>query len=277
MEQVETGTETMATDITLPHAARRALAPLRAYILGPVLFCIASSLILHFFPWPIATSEQAALLAPGTMAILLGLGAIGVMLSPFAGFPSRSPPDARAQWRALLMASAVPGLLLGGLIQLLQMLSLGEEYGQSLARSIGTTWVNVPLPGSLLHYAALAILLEDVYRLAPIPIVVIVFGRLLLKGRYQGTAFWIAALLTSTIEPLQQTGSLTWSGIAPSTLALYAFTVATIFTVNLLEAVEYRRFGWPAPIVVRISVYLVIHVVGPYLYPHSSIYYPGPR
>jgi hypothetical protein len=38
-----------------------------------------------------------------------------------------------------------------------------------------------------------------------------------------------------------------------------------------------RRFGWPAPILMRYGYSLVVRVFGAYLFPHASEMYPGPH
>ena len=38
-----------------------------------------------------------------------------------------------------------------------------------------------------------------------------------------------------------------------------------------------RRFGWPAPILMRFAWYLIVRVFVGYLYPHTSEMYPGPH
>jgi hypothetical protein len=77
-----------------------------------------------------------------------------------------------------------------------------------------------------------------------------------LRGRGQRQVFWALALLTSLLEPLQQTSVV--SGIGP---LVFGGVVARGFALNLAEAACFRRYGLIAPVVLRETFYLVWHVL----------------
>ena len=136
--------------------------------------------------------------------------------------------------------------------------------------NLGATWVNLPLPQSLGHFAAAAVLIECVYRLIPIPIFTWLVSRVGFGGRFESSTFWTLATLTSLIEPVSQLELKVGLISAP----LASLMVLT-FAANLFEARHLRRHGWPAPILFRLSFYAVWHCFGPYLLSPSSILYPG--
>ena len=113
------------------------------------------------------------------------------------------------------------------------------------------TSFNAPFPGSVLFYPAGAIIVEIFYRLLPIPVVL-----WLLRGHFQTAAFYVLAVLTSLIEPVQQD----LDDVRPETLPMVSTMFALDFALNFSQAMFFRRYGFLASIVVRIAFYLVWHV-----------------
>lgn len=80
----------------------------------------------------------------------------------------------------------------------------------------------------------------------------------MLRGRRQLAVFWSLAVLTSLIEPVGQAVML--GGQAP----LLASVVAVgEFAGNLAWSELFRRYGWAAPVVVRLAQEVVWHVAWP--------------
>jgi hypothetical protein len=82
--------------------------------------------------------------------------------------------------------------------------------------------------------------------------------------------FWTLALLSSLVEPASQL-SLARPGAAAALTMLLVVT----FAANLFEAIEFRRYGWAAPILFRRAFYAVWHCFGPYFVSTHSLLYPG--
>ncbi|OGT71581.1 MAG: hypothetical protein A3H44_14065 [Gammaproteobacteria bacterium RIFCSPLOWO2_02_FULL_57_10] len=76
------------------------------------------------------------------------------------------------------------------------------------------------------------------------------------------------SLLTSLLEPA---GFLAAGGVNLQLATL----LLIVFAINVLEAAHYKRYGWAAPLLFRMALYLVWHCFGPYLLPADSILYPG--
>ena len=183
---------------------------------------------------------------------------------------------ALAPWNAYFVVPvfgfANAGVALSGGANLLEPLPLGIALGLFagkqagifaslvIAERLGIESIHIAFPASAYVYAAGAIAVECLYRLIPVSILYAIFARLILKGRSEGAVFWTLAFLSSLIEPLSQAPL---AGSEPGLIwALFGF----IFLFNLSEAALWRRFGWPAPILSRLSFYAVWHVVfGPML------------
>lgn len=236
------------------------------FIAGPGLLAALSVALFTFSPWPVPIPSQAATLQPTVVAVLLAAGIVGVGLSSRAGFPSAPRLGDGRAWIRI----AVPTLIAGaGFGSAMLASDAATHFTSSALKALGASWINVPLPWSLPHYGAAAVLLEVIYRLVPLPVLTLFFG-VLLKGRGASQVFWGLAILTSTIEPM----SLLALG-RPGALAALLGPMAIAFAANVFEALEMKRLGWPAPILFRLSLYGVWHCFGPYLLPRSSVLYPG--
>jgi hypothetical protein len=239
------------------------------FILGPSLVTLAAAAAFEIHPWPVPIPSQGQLLQPVPVGAILLLGLIGVWLSNRAGLPSAPNVRETVQWRRLLSVAVGSGLIFG-----IALFGLDAATGLTAgaAKALGASWINVPLPQSLAHYAAAAVLLECLYRIVPITLLGWLIGRLMLRGRADGQVFWTLALLTSLIEPASQLGLA-----RPGAAAALATLLAVTFAANLFEAIELRRYGWPAPVLFRLAFYGVWHCFGPYFVSAQSVLYPGPH
>ncbi len=209
------------------------------------------------------------MLQPVPVCVILLLGMAGVLFSKAAGLPAPPRLNEAIKWLRLLGSSVGFGLAFG-----VALFGLDFVTGltQGAARALGVSWINVALPQSLAHYAAAAVLLECVYRIFPITLFGWLVGKVLLRGRRDNLVFWSLAFLTSLIEPASQLGLG-----KPGAEAGFLMLLAVTFAANFFEAIQLRRFGWPAPILFRLAFYGVWHCFGPYLLPVHSILYPGPH
>jgi hypothetical protein len=239
------------------------------FLAGPALVAAAAAAAFHFWPWPVPIAAQAQVFQPLVVAVILMAGCAGVGASSRFGLPSAPSLADGAAWGRVAVATAGSGALFGA-----ALLGLDALFGLTAgaAKAMGVSWVNVALPASLAHYAAGGVLVECLYRLAPIPLLGWLIGTGLLKGRANVAVFWSLALVTSLIEPASQLAL-----VRPGAMAAVAGMVVLTSAANLFEAIEFRRFGWPAPILFRLALYAVWHCFGPYLSSPSSALYPGPH
>jgi hypothetical protein len=224
------------------------------FALLPAGAAIGVALFVAAHPPEFAHPSQAAALQLGALLPFLVGGVIGVYLS----IATRMTADpTRVPIVRMLNLSLVSGAIFGAA-------ALAVDYyagfSKLIASQLGISSIHIALPASAYIYAAGAIAVECLYRLIPVSVLYAIIARLTLKGRGEGAVFWTLAFLSSLIEPLSQAPL---AGAEPSLVwVLFGF----IFLFNLSEAALWRRFGWPAPIVSRLSFYAVWHVVfGPML------------
>lgn len=239
------------------------------FVVGPSLITLAAAAAFWIRPWAVPIPSQAQVLQPAPVVGVLLLGVLGAWFSSRAGLPSAPSIRDTAQWRRLLLVAVGSGLVFG---VFLFWLDAATGLTVAASKALGVSWINVPLPQSLAHYGAAAVLLECVYRIIPITLLGWLIGRVLLKGRADGAVFWVLAVLTSLLEPASALGLA-----RPGAAASLALLMAVVFAANLFEAVELRRHGWPAPILFRMAFYGVWHCFGPYVVSPHSMLYPGPH
>ncbi len=198
-------------------------------------------------------SQAAALQLAALLPLLVG-GVVGVFVAAASGMTA---DPLKGGFSRMLTVAAVSGALFGAA-------ALASDYASGfsgvIATQLGIKSIHIAFPASAYVYAAGAIAVECLYRLIPVSILYAIIARLILKGRGEAGVFWTLAFLSSMIEPLSQ------APLAGSEPNLVWLLFAFIFAFNLSEAALWRRFGWPAPIVSRLSFYAIWHVIfGPML------------
>lgn len=224
------------------------------FALLPAGAAIAIALLVAAHPPEFAHPSQGAALQLGALAPFLIGGVIGVYLS----IATRMTADpTRPAFGRMLALSLASGAIFGA-----AALAADHYAGFSklIAGQLGIRSIHIAFPASAYVYAAGAVAVECLYRLIPVSILYALIARLVLKGRGEGAVFWSLAFLSSLIEPLSQAPL---AGAEPNLVwVLFGF----IFLFNLSEAALWRRFGWPAPILSRLSFYAVWHIIfGPML------------
>ncbi len=220
----------------------------------PVGATVAIACYVAAHPPEFAHPSQGAALQLAALAPLLIGGVIGVFLSVATGMTAN---PLKANFGRMTVFALISGAVFGAA-------ALAADYGsgfsQILAARLDIKSIHIAFPASAYVYAAGAIAVECLYRLIPVSILYAIIARLILKGRGEAGVFWLLAVLSSLIEPLSQAPL---AGAEPNLVwLLFAF----IFAFNFSEAALWRRFGWPAPILSRLSFYAIWHVVfGPML------------
>jgi hypothetical protein len=224
------------------------------FALIPAGAALAIAQFVSANPPEFAHPSQAAALQIAALAPLLVGGLIGVFVSVASGMTA---DPLRSNFGRMAGYSLFSGVLFGA-----AALASDHYSGFSglIAAELGIKSIHIAFPASAYVYAAGAIAVECLYRLIPVSILYVVIAKLFLKGRGEGLVYWSLAALSSFIEPLSQAPL---AGAEPNLVwILFAF----IFAFNFSEAALWRRFGWPAPILSRLSFYAVWHVVfGPML------------
>jgi hypothetical protein len=216
---------------------------------GLVAYLVIVKLALTLLPQVLRSPAQAKVFEWPFLALWAVLGGIGVSLSERTGFP---PAWEKGSWRARVIEPAVWGLAFG-------FLALGTDavthWTAAVAARVGQPSIHIPFPASVLVYPGGAIIVEILYRLFPIPVLLWLVSRVLLRGRGEEATFWTLAALTSLVEPY---GDLGLRELGFGTMAL---VFAQDGALNLAQAWFFRRRGFLAAILLRVAFYVVWHVI----------------
>ena len=109
-----------------------------------------------------------------------------------------------------------------------------------------------PFPYSIFLYSSGALEIEIFYRLIPITLLLLA-DKWIWKGKYTNAVFWIAAIITSIREPLEQ-----WPSGA---LWFIIYAAVSGFLMNLLQAVYFRKAGFLASLTLRLGHYFFWHIL----------------
>jgi hypothetical protein len=251
------------------------------FALGPGLATLICATLWRIHPWPVPIPAQAAIFDWRLLVPSLALGLLGVWLSSRIGCPSAPPLGDWRRWAQIVLWSGAIGAALGveGLVQSLvpwvarQQGVLAADSGQPNIAS----WVNVGLPWSIPHYFAASVVLECIYRLAPIPILAWLISRLVFRRRWEGVTFWGVAAFASALEPLLWGLGMLRVSLPLATGAFASLSMAETWAINLVEAYGFRRWGWPAVICFRLGYYAAARIFLPYALAPHSVMYPGPH
>jgi len=125
--------------------------------------------------------------------------------------------------------------------------------------------IHVAFPFSIPVYLTGGIFLEILYHLVPIVFLVWLISNVILKGKRQTEIFVVVALLASLWEPAMQITGMYSMGMLTSAFfgaALFIF----VFAGNLIPITLFRKYGFLAPVVWRLTDYGLWHVIWPMIY-----------
>ncbi len=176
--------------------------------------------------------------------LLLALGLAAVWAQPLAGLPALV--DERVSGWQRWGLPAVVGAGFGAADVLVWEVLTPHSPYQSLPP------FTQPFPYSLLLFTSGAVYVEVLHRLLPLTVILLIAGRLLPEA-WQNRVFWIAAILTSLWEPLEQ-----WPA---ASLLRVIYALGSGFAFNLLQALFYRRSGWLAALSTRLGHYAIWHIL----------------
>lgn len=109
-----------------------------------------------------------------------------------------------------------------------------------------------PFPYSIFLYFSGALEIELFYRLVPITIILFIFNKFR-EGKYLNQAFFVAAILTSIREPLEQMPS------GPAWFIVYS--LITGFVMNYLQAYLFKTQSFISSLSIRLGHYLIWHIL----------------
>lgn len=220
----------------------------RGYLLL-MAYLVVVKLSITFVPDAFRSTAQAAAFAWPMIGALTILGLGGLWLARRSGLPAFWNPDLSPARKWLL-----PVLLGVGLGVLAIGIDVLTGWTDVIERKLGVPSIHIDFPASLLIYPGGAVIVNVIYYLIPIPLLLWVISGLLLRGRFREPVFWSVAALAAAIEPLTQ--NLTFPGPAWVMVLL----VVSDYALNLAQAALFRRDGFFATVLLRVSFYLIWHV-----------------
>ena len=227
---------------------RNLSASSKIYI-GLILFLTIAKLFFLLAPVNFPLSDQSSAFSWLTILMIAVLGFIGLLLSRKTGFPDIW--DAKVSNRQRFLVPAIIGSVYG------VVTVLEEVVGTRRSPLQLSSDVHVKLPLSILFYAYGATFLEILLRLFAIPFLVWLISNLILRRKWQTQVFWFAAIIAAFYEPLPyMTDALNHTGL----LSALMIIVGPLFAANIIAAYIFRKYGFLAPLVMRLSFYLVWHI-----------------
>ncbi|HKO97809.1 MAG TPA: hypothetical protein VJU86_12500 [Pyrinomonadaceae bacterium] len=213
---------------------------------GLIAFLILVKVIFLLFPTAFPLTEQESAFYWTTILLIASIGFVGFVLSERTGFPEIW--DARiSNWQRFF----IPALI-------------GVVYGiETVLRQLPNPEpIHLKLPLSIPFYAYGAIFLEIMLRLFAVTFLTWLISNVILRGRWQTGAFWIAAIVPALYEPLPhiQTELSAAPSIATPAIII-KWATEPLFIANVVSAYLYRKYGFLAPVVMRLSFYLVWHII----------------
>ncbi|MBX2961530.1 MAG: hypothetical protein KF687_03405 [Cyclobacteriaceae bacterium] len=109
-----------------------------------------------------------------------------------------------------------------------------------------------PFPYSVFLYLSGAFEVEVFYRMIPLTIIMVA-GSWFKEGKHYSSIFWIALLLTSLREPIEQ--------LPDGNLTLVLYSLLTGFAMNFLQGIYYSKAGFIASLFLRLGHYLIWHIL----------------
>jgi len=213
---------------------------------GLIAFMIAVKVMFILFPTVFPGADQEGAFSWLTILAIAVMGFIGLLLARRTGFPDLW--DSRVSHRQRFLIPALIGFIYGVVTVIIDLRNPSP--------------VHLKLPLSIPFYTYGALLLEIMLRLFAIPVLVWLFSNLILRGRWQTKVFWLAAIIAALYEPLphlkEQLLGVSGLGILA---VLIKWAIEPLFLANVITGWLFRKYGFLAALIMRLSFYLVWHII----------------
>jgi hypothetical protein len=219
-----------------------------------VLVLIKVFFLIYPVAIPIAGNE--GVFSPLTILLLAVMGFVGLLLSRRTGFADIW--DASVSNRQRFLIPCVVGLIYG-LVTIAPLLFGASNRLHPLATGSD---IHVKFPLSIPYYTYGALFLEIFLRLFCIPLLVWLISNVIFRGKWQTPVFWFVACLVAFYEPMPYMME-DFPGRTPlgSLVVIFRTVTGSLFISNVVAAYLFRRYGFLAPVVMRLSHYLIWHII----------------
>jgi hypothetical protein len=207
-------------------------------------------LVFDFYPPNFTTRDQALAFAWPVVLSILAIATLGLWADRGLGLPD--PFEDQGRMRTGFIWATAAGFVYG-------LITIGDyvyfRSGHPLATS---EWGHLPLPWSIPFYAYGAIFLEFLLRLGALCILFWLLHVVILRRRLRNPTFWAINWLVALYEVFPFLQEDIHRG---NWLGIFTTLLSPLYLSNVFEGWLLLRFGWFAPIVFRISFYLVWHIL----------------
>jgi hypothetical protein len=205
--------------------------------------------VARWMPAAFASPSQAQVFSWPWIAALTAVGLVGVWFASRTGFPETWDPALPLRDRALL--PVLTGLILGAIALVVDALT---GWTTLVAQQLHLPSIHIAFPASLFIYTGGALIVNILYYLVPIPLL-LWLAQLVMRGRWPTQTFWLVGALVALIEPLSQD-----LGLAGHP-GIVAATFAQDYALNLAQVATFRRAGFGASVLLRVTFYLIWHAL----------------
>lgn len=228
---------------------------LRTYF-GLIAFLVLIKIFFLFFRVTLPLAGNEVVFSLLTILTLAVLGFVGFLMARRTGFADIW--DERVSNYQRFLIPCIVGLTYG-LVTVVPLLIGASNRVHPLATGSD---VHVKFPLSIPYYTYGAIFLEIFLRLFCVPLLVWLISRLILRGRWQTPVFWLAAVAVALYEPMPYMMA-DFAGKTPlgSLYVVFGTLIGPLFVSNVVAAYLFRRYGFLAPVVMRLSHYLIWHII----------------
>ena len=223
---------------------------------GLIAVLILIKIFFLISPVTLPLASNAVVFSPLTILILAVMGFVGLLLARRTGFADIWDESVSKRQRFLI--PFIVGLIYG-LVTIAPLLAGASNRLHPLATGSD---IHVKFPLSIPYYTYGALFLEIFLRLFCVPLLVWLVSNVILRGKWQTPIFWLAAGVVAFYEPMPYMME-DFAGKTPFGYLYVVFgaVFGSLFISNVVAAYLFRRYGFLAAVVMRLSHYLIWHVI----------------
>ncbi len=227
-------------------------------LLGLLVFLLAAKLTEMAVHIPFQNPAQQAMFSWKTVIFFVAIALLGSGFAHIVGFPGMWEQGTGNRGR--IWAPLAIGIVLG-----VALLSLDRASGfaRLYATAVGAPALSLPPGATILFQLFAAVSASILYYLFALSFTIWFFGTLLLARRWPSATFWVTAVVVSLWEPLTLASRHHWAlmRLAPVSVGVVGI-LALLYVMDLSAAILFRRFGFTAALILRVSAIAVWHIIG---------------